>query len=112
MKQTFQDLDFEKKSIEHINSVQNQLLMESIQYAGHNSSYYRDLFKKNSISPEDIQEVGDLVKIPMTNKDILRERNWDFLATPRTQIREIVSTTGTTGLPIFLALTKNDLIRR
>ncbi|MGA1842868.1 MAG: phenylacetate--CoA ligase family protein [bacterium] len=111
MMQTFQDLDFEKKSTEHIKSVQNQLLRESIQYAVNNSPYYRDLFKKNSISPEDIREVGDLARLPMTHKDILRERNWDFLAAPRTEIREIVSTTGTTGFPIFLAMTRNDLNR-
>jgi phenylacetate-CoA ligase len=111
MKQTFQDLDFEKKSAEYINSLQNQLLRESIQYAAHSSSYYRELFKKNSILPDDIKDVGDLVRIPMTNKEVLRERNWDFLAAPRTQILEIVSTTGTTGLPIFLAMTRNDLVR-
>jgi phenylacetate-CoA ligase len=45
--------------------------------------YYRDLFKKNNLKPEDIRRPSDLVKIPLTYKENYREDSLAFTVQPR-----------------------------
>src|SRR5690606_34329973 len=48
---------------------------------------------------------------PTTTKKELSEENIRFFASPQSRIREYMSTSGTLGAPVTMALTENDLQR-
>src|ERR1043165_1535709 len=90
---------------------QERKLMETLLYLSVNSPFYRELFKKNKIELEQVKKLDDLVLIPTTTKEDFSNRNLDFLCVPGNKIIDYTSTSGTTGLPVTVALTENDLLR-
>ncbi len=93
-------------STEQIRKLQDQL-----EYLQSHSPFYRGVFQKNGIDIGSILSARDLEKIPVTTKDDLQKRNWDFLCVPRNRIAEYCTTSGTMGIPVTLALTMEDLDR-
>ena len=59
----------------------------------------------------DIKRLEDLVKIPVTTKDDLQKYNNDFFCVDSSKIVDYVTTSGTTGKPVFFGLTDKDLDR-
>ncbi len=58
-------------SREHIDAYQNEKLNKLIEHAYQNVPYYKELFKKTKLHPNDIKSKDDLFKIPiLTKKDI------------------------------------------
>lgn len=102
-------LDFQEKNI--IAAYQNEKLLELLQYLKNNSKFYQNLFKVNNIDIDRIKTVDDIKYIPPTTKRDVQLYNWDFLCVPREQVVEYVSTSGTLGAPVVIALTENDLQR-
>lgn len=94
-----------------IKGVQDGLLSETVTHAYERVPYYKKVFKERCLLPSDINRVEDIAKLPFTNRWDIQEDNWAFLSTERQDIAEVVSTTGTTGEPIFIALTRNDIER-
>ncbi len=88
-----------------------RLLRDIIKYSGRNSRFYKKAFSKAKIRPGEIKKLEDLRMLPFTSKDDLQKDNWAFLCVPMNEISEIVATTGTTGEPVFIAMTANDLER-
>ncbi|MCH2230101.1 MAG: AMP-binding protein [Crocinitomicaceae bacterium] len=85
-------------------------LFDVINYAKSNSPYYQKtigdfLLKEDSFSLEAYKQ------LPFTTKDDLASNNDKFLAVPLNKVADFVTTSGTTGNPISLFLTKNDLER-
>jgi phenylacetate-CoA ligase len=105
----FESID--KLSQESIRDIQGELLAKTIRHAYENSPYYRKRFDDMGLLPLQVKGVEDLERLPLTDRDDLQKYNNDFLAAKRDDIVEIVSTTGTTGEPIFVALTRNDMER-
>lgn len=95
---------------EEIRSLQTRLLREHLVYAADASPFYGALFAEHSIDPLSVT-VDNLKNIPMTDRDLLGERNRDFLAVPMSRIVDIVLSSGTTGLPTSVMYTENDLQR-
>jgi phenylacetate-CoA ligase len=58
-----------------------------------------------------MDDVPTLESLPTLDKQILSERNLDFLCVPRERIIEIVTTSGTTGKPLLWMLTESDVRR-
>jgi phenylacetate-CoA ligase len=73
-------------------------------HAALHSPYYRELFRGATGVPR-------LEEVPTVDKTVLSERNLDFLCVPRERVVEIVTTSGTTGRPLFWMLTEPDLQR-
>ena len=80
-------------------AIQTARLGEHIRYCRERSPYYRTL------------AMGDFAAIPMTGKREFAERNAEFLAVPRSEIVDIVFSSGTTGLPTPVMYTASDLAR-
>lgn len=99
------------KSTQEIADYQNGRLREAIAYVAEKSPYYRRLFAENNIDPTQIQTVADLTKIPVTTKAELQRYNNDFLCVSEREVVDIVTTSGTTGDPVVVKLTENDLQR-
>jgi phenylacetate-CoA ligase len=79
-----------------------------VRYATKNSPFYKKII---GIKDSDIKSLEDIQKLPVTSKEDLQKHNSEFFCVAQTDIAEIVSTTGTTGEFVFIALTKNDLKR-
>lgn len=88
-----------------------QKLRETLAYVQAHSPYYKELFTRENIRTENIVTSADFRKIPTTDKVQLFSRNADFLCVAKSDIREYVTTSGTLGDPVWIALTENDLQR-
>lgn len=101
----------ERAKLSEVKRVQTRLVRDTINRVYNNSKFYREMFRKNNLSPFDIRTLDDLKKIPFTRKKDLRERNWDFLCVPGEKIVDLVASSGTTGTPTYIAMTNNDTNR-
>ncbi len=102
-------ISFQKASV--IRQYQEKKLADLLVYLNAHSGYYKALFAEHAIHPGGIRTIGDLVKIPPTEKEHLQLRNGDFLCVPKNKIIEYTATSGTVGSPVTIALTENDLQR-
>ena len=97
--------DFNFFSQEEIKRRQSQLLRSQIEWAYAASNYYRELFDKHHLVPDDFKTIDDLSKLPVTGKKAYMERAEDFRLSfknpsPFDQLYDVTFTTGTTtGVP-------------
>ncbi len=103
--------EIERSPREDIIRFQNLQLPKLLSYLNANSRFYREKFKKNKIDISAIQTLDDLVKLPLTTKADLQQRNEDFLCVPREKIIDYITTSGTLGDPVTFAMTDKDLDR-
>lgn len=101
-------LDMNTWPKEQIIEWQNMQLRDFVRHAYEHTSYYRELFDKLGLIPNDIQTIDDLKKLPVLTKDIIRARFNDFVPDNIDQIpHRKDSTGGTTGEPMHY-LTSED----
>ena len=105
----FHDSAFQAKDT--VRAMQHKKLQELLQYLALYSPFYREMFAKNSIDISTVNTVADLQRFPVTVKEDLQQRNYEFLCVSRDKIIEYSSTSGTLGSPVTIALTENDLER-
>lgn len=105
----FHDSAFQAKDT--VRAMQHKKLQELLQYLALYSPFYREMFAKNNIDISTVNTVADLQRFPVTVKENLQQRNYDFLCVGRDKIIEYSSTSGTLGSPVTIALTENDLER-
>ncbi|MBN1109180.1 MAG: phenylacetate--CoA ligase [Methanomassiliicoccales archaeon] len=74
------------------------------------SPFYRQKMKGKGVTPEDVQTLEDVTKLPFMTKKDLRDGYPDklFLAHPREVVRYHASS-GTTGKPTIMGYTQNDI---
>lgn len=96
--------------LEELRQLQNTHLATTLQRMYDKVPFYRELFDKQGIHPNDINGVADLPKLPFTQKADLRD-NYPFrmFATPMSEVRRIHASSGTTGKPTVVGYTQNDL---
>lgn len=90
------------------NNIQFQQVVQTLDYVLAHSPFYQRHFSKTvsgNITPELFRT------LPFTNKEDLSLNNRDFLCVPSSQVAEYVTTSGTSGKPVTIYLTKNDLLR-
>ncbi|WP_281558759.1 hypothetical protein [Thalassomonas sp. RHCl1] len=88
-------------SREEMQAYQDHELTKLISHAVKNVPYYRDLFRQLKLTPDDIQCVDDLQKLPILTKDIIRENVHRLRADGYTDDQVITcSTSGSTGKPL------------
>ncbi|MBC8033797.1 MAG: AMP-binding protein [Chitinophagaceae bacterium] len=91
--------------------LQEEKLRRLLSYLDSHSPFYREMFSSHKINIDTIRTLSDLPDIPVTTKEDLQQRNFDFLCVPEKEIVEYSSTSGTLGSPVTIALTENDLNR-
>ncbi len=73
-------------------------------------AFYRNKLDATGVRPRDLQTLADIVKLPFTAKDDLRETYpYGLLACPASEIEEIHMSSGTTGVPVVDAYTRYDV---
>jgi phenylacetate-CoA ligase len=90
----------EKPYLKRINHV--------IDYSRNKSPYYKKLFKKIDL-PRKIINLSQFESIPITFRKDLEKRNEEFVTIPRGLWADVVTTSGTTGNPIYIPFTKKDI---
>ncbi len=84
-------------------------LYEALKYAQNQSPFYAERFKNYAFDAQEINQ--QFLQLPFTSKEDLSAHNRDFLAVPIAKVAEYVTTSGTSGEPVTIFLTKNDLKR-
>jgi phenylacetate-CoA ligase len=97
-------------SRDEIVALQLRRLKWSLRYAHEHVPHYRNAFAAVGIHPDDLHELGDLAKFPLTAKADLRA-NYPFgmFAVPREKILRIHASSGTTGKPTVVGYTAQDI---
>ena len=60
-------------SREQMRELQGKRLQKLVQYVYHNVPFYRNKMQAMNVAPEDIVTIDDIVKLPFTTKQDLRD---------------------------------------
>lgn len=102
--------EVECASVDEIRTIQNEKLVKQVKHVYENVAYYRKLMEEKGVSPEDIQSVDDLHKLPFLTKADLRDAYpYGLLATELKNCVRIQSTSGTTGRRVVAFYTQKDI---
>ena len=93
-----------------LRALQNERLVAQVKHVWEHVPYYRKKMEEKGVTPEDIQSVDDLRKLPFLSKDDLREAYpYGLLAVPKKDCVRIHSTSGTTGKRVVAFYTQHDI---
>ncbi len=101
---------YECMSREEMREVQSQRLIDTVDRVYHNVPFYRKKMQELGIEPGDIQSIDDIVKLPFTTKQDLRD-NYPFglFAVPKSEVVRVHASSGTTGKPTVVGYSRRDV---
>jgi phenylacetate-CoA ligase len=102
--------DAERLSREELRALQLERLQWTLRHAYDNVAFYRRSFEAAGVHPDDCRSLDDLSRFPFTTKQDLRA-NYPFgmFAVPRSEVRRLHASSGTTGQPCVVGYTADDL---
>ena len=110
MEQHYYQPEIECADRETILALQNERLVKQVRHIWDNVPYYRAKMEAKGVTPDDIQSVDDLHKLPFVTKDDLRQAYpYGLLAKPLSECVRIQSTSGTTGKRVVAFYTQHDI---
>jgi len=93
-----------------IKELQLKKLKKIVKNTYENIPFYKKKFKELKIKPENIKTLSDIQKLPLTTKDDLRhDAPFGFMATSLDKCIELHASSGTTGTPVTVCYTPNDI---
>ena len=97
-------------SRDEMSALQGKRLHKIVKYVYHNVPFYRNKLQEMDLTPDDILTIEDIVKLPFTTKQDLRD-NYPFglQAAPQSEIIRIHASSGTTGNPTIVGYTRKDI---
>lgn len=96
---------------ERIDALRDRRVRELVAHAAKSVPHYRDLFAREGIDPREIAGAADLERLPLLDKDLVRERPRRFVAEgapSRGALR--VLTSGSTGTPTEIHHDRRSLL--
>jgi phenylacetate-CoA ligase len=100
---------YESMTREEMTALQGERLVDLVRRL-YDVDFYREKMKSRSVTPADIHGIDDIVKLPFTTKEDMREvYPLKHLAVDRDRIVEIHTSSGTTGKPVVDAYTRADI---
>jgi phenylacetate-CoA ligase len=97
-------------SRDEIAALQLRRMKWSLKHAYDNVAHYKTSFDAAGVHPDDVKELADLRKFPLTSKDDLRANYpYGMFAVPMDKIVRIHASSGTTGKPTVVGYTKLDI---
>ena len=95
---------------EQLQSLQLQRLKAIVHRAYDHVALFRKRLNDAGLTPEDVRSLADITKLPFTVKTDLRDTYpFGLFASPMKDIVRLHASTGTTGKPIVVAYTKEDV---
>ncbi|MEI2649473.1 MAG: phenylacetate--CoA ligase PaaK [Dermatophilaceae bacterium] len=106
-----EDLEpIERASRKEIAELQLERMKWTLGHVYQNVPLYQEKFDKAGVHPTDLKTLADLARFPFTVKNDLRDTYpFGMFAVPMEQVRRIHGSSGTTGKPIVVGYTRNDL---
>lgn len=97
-------------SRDQMHDLQSRRLKEMVVRVYHNVEFYRKKMQEMGLEPGDIHSIDDLVKLPFTTKQDLRD-NYPFglFAVPKSEVVRVHASSGTTGKSTVVAYTRKDV---
>lgn len=101
--------ELETMSVDQLHELQLKRLKQTVKHCM-NAPFYQRKFQERGITPDDIQSLEDVRKLPFTSKDDLRE-NYPFglSCVPLKECVRLHSSSGTTGNPTVVLHSQKDL---
>ncbi|MFD9366539.1 phenylacetate--CoA ligase PaaK [Streptomyces sp. NPDC060020] len=100
----------ERLSRDELAALQLTRLRATLHRAYENVPFYRQAFDKAGVHPDDCRSLADLALFPFTAKADLRDQYpFGMFAVPRSEVRRIHASSGTTGRPTVVGYTDGDL---
>jgi len=101
---------FETISQSDLEQLQVERLQIALNRVYRNVAFYKQKFDEFNINIENIKNISDTRELPFTTKDDLRNSYpYDMFAVPLRDIVRIHSSLGTSGKPVVVGYTKNDI---
>lgn len=95
---------------EKMRELQGERLRKTVHRVYHNTPFYREKMQAMGLTPDDIHTIDDIVKLPFTTKQDLRDNYpYGLFAVPLSEIVRIHASSGTTGLPTVVGYTRKDI---
>jgi phenylacetate-CoA ligase len=93
-----------------LRKLQLERLQTIVAHAFKNVEMFRQRLESRKVSPADIQSLGDIAKLPFTTKVDLRDTYpFGLFATDMREVVRLHASSGTTGKPIVVAYTQEDV---
>ena len=95
---------------EQMRELQGKRLHKLVAYVYHNVPFYRKKMQEMDLLPDDIQTIEDIVKLPFTTKQDLRDNYpYGLMAAPPSEVVRVHASSGTTGNPTIVGYTRRDI---
>ncbi|MDQ6598229.1 phenylacetate--CoA ligase [Bacillus salipaludis] len=102
--------EIEAMSRTELEALQFLRLKQTIRKVYENVAHYKGKFEELGITPQDIQSLDDVKKLPFTKKQDLREHYpFGLFAVSMDEVNRIHGSSGTSGKPTVVGYTKNDI---
>lgn len=96
--------------VQQLRRLQSQRLSEIVKLAYENVPLHRGRMDKLGVKPSDIKSIDDISKLPFTQKTDLRDTYpYGMFAVPSSEVVRLHASSGTTGKPIVVGYTKEDM---
>ena len=106
----FWNEEIETMSRQDLEELQLKKLQATVKRAFEKIPYYNKRYSEVEVYPEDIETLKDIEKLPFITKDDLRESYpFGLFAVDIKDIKELHSSSGTTGKPVVSGYTEKDL---
>lgn len=110
------DPTIETRPVEEQYELDKESYLKQVRYLFENSTFYRKKLSEAGFDDASaVGGLGDIAKLPFTEKDELRKTQamappfGEHLSCPPEKLQRVFSTSGTTGVPCYLGLTRNDI---
>lgn len=104
------DIALECASREVMRQIQSERLRSIVEKCYANVPAYKKMFDDMGLLPEDIKDIDDIVKLPFTTKQDLRDYYpFGLIAVPRSELTRVHASSGTTGKQTVVAYTQKDI---
>jgi phenylacetate-CoA ligase len=107
--------EIESMPLEKLRELQEEKFLKQVEYSLSHSPFYQRKFKEAGLELGDIKGLTDIAKIPMTTKNELREallKQPPILGenqmAPSNDIVRLHASSGSTGRPTYVGITKKD----
>lgn len=110
------DPDVETRPLADQFELDREFYRKQVRYLFEHSSFYQQKLREAGFaSAADVGELDDIAKLPFTEKDELRKTQanvppfGEHLSCAPEKLQRVFSTSGTTGVPCYLGLTRDDI---
>nr|WP_305145879.1 phenylacetate--CoA ligase [Gordonibacter pamelaeae] len=95
---------------EQLRELQLERMKQSVRHAYDNVAFYQQSFKEAGVTPDDLQTLEDLERLPFVVKQDMRDAYpFGLFAVPQKDVARIHASSGTTGQATVVGHTASDL---